>query len=416
MAVLLTLFSAHPALAKYASIIVDADTGVVLHEVNSDTRNYPASLTKMMTLYMTFEALGDGRFTLDQKLRVSKRASGQAPSKLGLKRGATITVRDSILAMVTKSANDVATVIAESLGGDETNFASMMTRKAEEKGMSNTTFRNASGLPNRHQRSTARDLAVLARSLLTDYPEYYHFFSVQSFSWNDSTYKNHNKMLKTYSVVDGIKTGYTRASGFNLAVSAVRYNRRLVGVVMGGRSAKSRNAHMATLLDKGFLAIRSDAVMTEFEKGQKQAPLDAKEKSQQATTAKAAETVKKAKVVKATKTVKIISAEKVYKEVWGVQVGSFLRYAPAHLAASSAARRLPSLLGNARVVVLPKKEDADTIYHARIIGLDEARARHVCKELKKNNFSCIAVPPEGRVSVDQSEAVGVATSKQTARK
>jgi len=312
MAVLLTLFSAHPALAKYASIIVDVDTGVVLHEVNADTRNYPASLTKMMTLYITFEALGDGRFTLDQKLRVSKRASGQAPSKLGLKVGETITVHDSILAMITKSANDVATVIAESLGGDETNFASMMTRKAKEKGMLSTTFRNASGLPNRRQRSTARDLSMLACSLLTDYPEYYHFFSVQSFSWNGSTYKNHNKMLKTYSMVDGIKTGYTRASGFNLAASAVRYNRRLVGVVMGGRSAKSRNVHMATLLDKGFRAIRSGVAMTELSKNQKQALLDAKGKSQQATTAKAAEEVKKAKAVKTTKTMKIITVKKVH--------------------------------------------------------------------------------------------------------
>jgi D-alanyl-D-alanine carboxypeptidase len=304
MAVLLTLFSAHPALAKYASIIVDVDTGVVLHEVNADTRNYPASLTKMMTLYMTFEALGDGRFTLDQKLRVSKRASGQAPSKLGLKRGETITVHNSILAMVTKSANDVATVIAESIGGDETNFANMMTRKAKEKGMSSTTFRNASGLPNRHQRSTARDLSVLARSLLTDYPEYYHFFSAQSFSWRGRTYKNHNKMLKTYSVVDGIKTGYTRASGFNLAASAVRYNRRLVGVIMGGRSAKLRNVHMATLLDKAFRAIRSGVAMTELGEDQKQAPLNAKEKAQQATVAKVVEAVKRAKAVKATKTVK----------------------------------------------------------------------------------------------------------------
>ena len=391
MAVLLVLFSAHPALAKYAAIIVDADTGAVLHEVNADTRNYPASLTKMMTLYMTFEALGDGRFTLDHKLRASKRASNQAPSKLGLKKGQSITVRDAILALVTKSANDVATIIAESLGKDEANFARMMTRKAKEIGMSSTTFRNASGLPNRRQLSTARDLSVLARGLLTDHPEYYHFFSVQSFSHNGKTYKNHNKMLKTYSGADGIKTGYIRASGFNLAASAARYDRRLVGVVMGGLSAKSRNIHMAKLLDKGFRVIRSGVAMKDMGESQKQALLKSKKKAQRATAAKA---VKKAKAA------------------WGVQVGAFSRYASAHLVASSAARRLPpSLLANAKVVVMPQKEENGMIYRARLIGLDKARARHVCEELKKDNFRCMAIPPKGKVSAALSAA-----DKQMVRK
>ena len=406
MAVLLVLCSASPALAKYAAIIVDADTGVVLHEVNADTRNYPASLTKMMTLYMAFAALEDGRFTLDQKLRTSKRASGQAPSKLGLKKGQTLTVRDAILALVTKSANDVATVIAESLGGDEVNFARMMTRKAKEMGMSSTTFRNASGLPNRRQRSTARDLSVLARGLLTDYPEYYHFFSARSFSWNGKTYKNHNKMLKTYNGADGIKTGYIRASGFNLAASAVRYNRRLVGVVMGGHSAKSRNVHMAKLLDKGFRSVRSGVAMTEMGENQKQALLKAKEKEQQASAAK---TAKKVKMARTAGTAEITPKKKVRKAVWGVQVGAFSRYAPAHLAASSAARRLPSLLGSARVVVLPMKEDSGMIYRARLMGLDETKARDACEELKRDNFGCVAVPPKGKVSAALRD-------KQTARK
>ncbi len=405
MAVLLVLFSASPALAKYAAIIVDADTGVVLHEVNADTRNYPASLTKMMTLYMAFAALENGRFTLDQKLRTSKRASGQAPSKLGLKKGETLTVRDAILALVTKSANDVATVIAETLGGDEVNFARMMTRKAKEMGMSSTTFRNASGLPNRRQRSTARDLSVLARGLLTDHPEYYHFFSARSFSWNGKTYKNHNKMLKTYNGTDGIKTGYIRASGFNLAASAVRHNRRLVGVVMGGRSAKSRNVHMAKLLDKGFRSIRSGVAMTEMGEDQKQALLEAKEKEQQATAAK---TAKKVKAARTAGTAEITPEKKVRKAVWGVQVGAFSRYAPAHLAASSAARRLPALLGGARVVVLPQKEASGMIYRARLMGLDETKARDACEELKRDNFGCVAVPPRGKISAALS-------SKQTAR-
>ncbi len=411
MAVLLVLFSAHPALAKYAAIIVDADTGAVLHEVNADTRNYPASLTKMMTLYMTFEALGDGRFTLDQKLRASKRASNQAPSKLGLKKGQSITVRDAILALVTKSANDVATIIAESLGEDEANFARMMTRKAKEIGMSSTTFRNASGLPNRRQLSTARDLSVLARGLLTDHPEYYHFFSVQSFSHNGKTYKNHNKMLKTYSGADGIKTGYIHASGFNLAASAARYDRRLVGVVMGGLSAKSRNIHMAKLLDKGFRVIRSGVAMKDMGESQKQALLESKKKTQLATAAKAAKKAKAAPAEKA-RMMKMAPVKKVRKAAWGVQVGAFSRYASAHLVASSAARRLPpSLLANAKVVVLPQKEENGMIYRARLIGLDKARARHVCEELKKDNFRCMAIPPKGKVSAALSAA-----DKQMVRK
>lgn len=403
MAALLVLFSAAPALAKYASIIVDADTGVVLHKVNADTRNYPASLTKMMTLYMTFEALGDRRFTLDRKLRVSKRAGGQAPSKLGLKKGGTITVRDAILALVTKSANDVATVIAESLGGDETNFARMMTRKAKEMGMSSTTFRNASGLPNRRQRSTARDLSVLARGLITDYPEYYHYFSAQSFSHNGKTYRNHNMLLETYNGADGIKTGYIHASGFNLAASAVRHGRRLIGVVMGGRSAKSRNVHMAKLLDKGFRTIRSSVAMTQMGESQKLALEEARSRSRKAAAAKAA---------------RKRFSKPPRKVVWGVQVGAFSRYAPAHRAASRAARRLPSLLGNARVVVLPRKQGSGMIYRARLMGLNETRARHACEELKKN-FGCVAVPPGGQVAAALWKANGTAeaaAAKQTARK
>ena len=383
VAVLFILFSAHPALAKYASIIVDADTGIVLHEINADTRNYPASLTKMMTIYMVFEALKDGRFTLNKKLHVSKRASGQTPSKLGLKKGATITVRDAILALVTKSANDVATVIAESLGEDEANFSRMMTRKAKEIGMSSTTFRNASGLPNRRQLSTARDLSVLAQGLITDYSEYYHFFAIQAFTYNDKTYKNPNKLLDTYNGADGIKTGYIRASGFNLAASAVRYDKRLVGVVMGGRSAKSRNVHMRKLLDKGFRAIRSGVAMKQAGDDQKQALLEVEEEAQRTTAMEAA---------------KMMPAKKVRKVVWGVQIGAFSRYAPAHLAASSAAQRLPSLLGNARVVVLPLKKESGMIYRARLIGFNETKARKACEELKKGDFSCVAGPSGGRAT------------------
>lgn len=244
-----------PAQAKYASIVIDADTGQVLHEVNADTRNYPASLTKMMTLYLTFEALEKGKLKIDQKLPVSRRAEGISPSKLGLKRGQSITVQEVILALVTKSANDAAVVIAEYLGGTEAKFAKIMTTKARAIGMGNTTFRNASGLPNRRQLSTARDMARLSQALLEDFPAYYSLFSTQQFSYGGRKHKNHNKLLVSYEGTDGIKTGYTRASGFNLAASVKRNNRRLIAVVFGGKSSRSRNSHIVKLLDRGFRQI-----------------------------------------------------------------------------------------------------------------------------------------------------------------
>ena len=244
---------AGPAQAKYAAIVVDAETGRVLFERNADTRNYPASLTKMMTLYMVFDAVERGRLSMNQRLKVSRRAAGQAPSRLGLKAGSTITVREAVLALVTKSANDVATVVAEALGdGKESTFARRMTDKAKTLGMSRTQFRNASGLPNRRQKSTARDMARLAVALQRDFPQYYKFFSAQRFSWKKRTYVNHNRLLADYTGTDGIKTGYTRASGFNLVASTKRNSTRLIGVVFGGKTSKTRNKHMVHIMNLGF--------------------------------------------------------------------------------------------------------------------------------------------------------------------
>ena len=245
-----------PAAAKYAAIVIDSDTGRVLHSVNADTRNFPASLTKMMTLYMVFEALEDGRLTMDQELRVSRRAAGQTPSRLGLKAGSHITVRDAIGALVVKSANDTATVVAEAIGETEIQFALMMTERARKLGMRSTTFRNASGLPNRGQLSTARDMSVLAMALLNDFPQHYGIFSAPKFKYGGRTYKSHNNLLASYTGTDGIKTGYTRASGFNLVASVERDGKRLVGVVFGGRTAKSRDAQMKKILNNSFEIAR----------------------------------------------------------------------------------------------------------------------------------------------------------------
>ena len=213
------------ASARYASVVIDTLTGQVLHEVNADTRNYPASLTKMMTLYLTFEALESGRWTLNTRLKVSRRASRMPASRLGLRRGERIRVEDAILALVTKSANDVAVVVAEALGRSETKFARLMNRKAQALGMSRTSFRNASGLPNRRQLSTARDMATLALALIEDFPDYYQYFSTADFKYRGRRHENHNALLAHYEGTDGIKTGYTRASGYNLVASSVRDGR-----------------------------------------------------------------------------------------------------------------------------------------------------------------------------------------------
>ena len=249
------VFAAEEAQARYASIVIDAETGEVLRSRNADIRRYPASLTKMMTLYLLFEAIDDGKLNLVSKLKVSKRAAGQSPSKLGLRAGSTIRVEDAIKALIVKSANDIAVVVAEALGGTEVEFAKKMTGKARALGMSRTTFRNASGLPNRKQRSTARDMARLARALLRDFPDRYHYFDDQRFRYRGRVHRSPNRLLGRYRGMDGIKTGYIRTSGFNLVASAERDGRRVIAVVFGGKTSRSRNAHMVNLLDLGFTRI-----------------------------------------------------------------------------------------------------------------------------------------------------------------
>ncbi|GEK49265.1 peptidase S11 [Bisbaumannia pacifica] len=237
---------------RYAAIVVDATSGEVLHAANAEAPRYPASLTKMMTLYLLFEALDEGRLSLDQPLPVSRQAAAMPASKLWLAAGDSIPVRDAIPALIIRSANDVAVVVAEALGGSEAAFAQMMTAKARELGMLDTRFRNASGLPDDLQVTTARDMANLAVRLMADFPHYYDNFGRTRFSFRGNQHNGHNRLLSNYDGADGLKTGFIRASGFNVATSARRGDRRLLAVVMGGFTAHSRDAHMTTLLDNGF--------------------------------------------------------------------------------------------------------------------------------------------------------------------
>lgn len=251
---------------QFSSIIVDGNSGAVLTSNNPDGSRHPASLTKIMTLYLLFERLDAGKMKLDTEMDVSEHASEQAPTKLGLRPGQTIKVEDAIKGLVTRSANDAAVVIAEAIGGDENDFAKLMTRKARALGMTRTVYRNASGLPDDDQVTTARDQATLGRAIQDRYPRYYRYFSTSVFNYRGQSIRNHNHLLGNVEGIDGIKTGYTRASGFNLVSSMRRGNRHLVGVVLGGRSGGSRDAIMRNLLAENLekaATTRTVAAITE---------------------------------------------------------------------------------------------------------------------------------------------------------
>ncbi|MCO5066046.1 MAG: D-alanyl-D-alanine carboxypeptidase [Rhizobiaceae bacterium] len=245
---LATSGSAAAASSKYAAIVVDARSGKVLYSANADSRRYPASLTKMMTLYLTFEALNSGKIRKNSPVAFSAQAAAQPPTKLGVKAGNSITVEQAIYALITRSANDAAMALAETLGGSQQRFAIMMTQKARSLGMRSTVFRNPNGLPDSGQFTTARDMATLGIALREHFPQYYSYFSVRSFTYGRQRIANHNKLLGRVRGVDGIKTGYTRASGFNLVSSVTDGNRRIVAVVMGGQSGPSRDKQMTQLI------------------------------------------------------------------------------------------------------------------------------------------------------------------------
>ncbi len=322
-----------------ASIVIDAKSGAILHGEAIDRAVHPASLAKMMTLYLTFEALKGRAFRAGTRLKTSAHAARQRPARLGLRRGDAITVQESILALVTKSANDVAVVLAEAISGSEARFADRMNAKAKHLGLRNTFFRNASGLHSGRQRSTSRDLALLAGALFRDFPEYATYFAVQKFRFKGRTHQNHNDFLKSYPGADGIKTGYIRASGYNLAASVSRGGKRLIGIVLGEKSPDAREQRMRTLFDHAF---------------QTAAILD---------------------------------------RSWEIRVGDIARLATAHLVASSAARRVPDLLRRADLTISTVRNKQGTLYRARFLGIRESLARKACESLQANGITCDIVSP-----------------------
>lgn len=401
------LGSAEALAAKAASIVIDARTGQVLHEQDADATTHPASLTKMMTLYLTFDALDDGRLTLDQALPVSSWAESMSPTKLGLRAGSTLRVETAILGLVTKSANDAAVVLAEALGGSETRFAEMMTRKARELGMRNTLFRNASGLPNMEQVTTARDFSILSRAMLYDHPKYYPYFSRRSFVYGGRPLANHNRLMSRYEGMDGIKTGYTVASGFNLAASATRDGRRLIGVVMGGKSAPSRDARMEALLDQAFgkpnRGREDGPAMASLERSKPRgaAAVEAEGDDEDEPAAKGKLAVRKppASVQKASapSAAPVASAAKGGASSWGIQVGAFSTRAAGQKALAQAVKQAPFLLRGAKQAVSEGKSGKDTVYRARMTGMDEKEARQACAALTKHGHRCVAVSPNEKL-------------------
>ena len=250
------------AAGRHAAMVIDANSGQVLHAQAADEPRYPASLTKMMTIYIVFELMEQGRIAPDTRILVSAEAARVSPSKLGLEPGSQISAMDAVKALITKSANDIAVALAEHVAGTEAKFAQLMTRKAHQLGMSATTFRNAHGLPDSGQITTARDMLTLALRLNDDFPKQYKLFALRSFSYGGATHRNHNTMLDTYKGMDGLKTGYTTPSGFNLVASVRRDGRHIVGAVFGGTTASARNAHMRTILDRALAKAATERTRT----------------------------------------------------------------------------------------------------------------------------------------------------------
>ncbi len=356
--------SAKAAGNNYSSLVMDAESGEVLYAVNADTPRYPASLTKMMTLYVLFDALERGRTSLHDSIYISSHAASQPPSKIGLPAGSQISVENAILALVTKSANDIAAAIAEHLAGSEDAFAERMTARAHAIGMTNSQFRNASGLPDNEQMTTARDMAKLGHALIRTYPQYYPYFSTASFYYGGHSHPNHNRMLNSYDGVDGIKTGFINASGFNLVASAKRDQGRLIGVVFGARSSAQRARIMGTLLDSGFTALQTgvfpevpaDAVMTA-----------------DASPGRGEQTADAASSVGAG---------------WAIQVGQHNSRLSALQAGKRAADAVGAITPANLKVVEQRGRKGTTAYVTRFAGLTQAEAKAACRSLQSGGQPC----------------------------
>lgn len=389
-ALLFSAGSAHAQInsSKYAALVVNADNGTILHQRNANALRYPASLTKMMTLYLAFDAIETGKLRPNMMLRVSSNAASQSPLKLGLRAGQQISVRDAMMGLIVKSANDASVVLAEAIAGSEWQFARQMTAKARELGMNNTTFKNASGLPNPQQVSTAVDLAKLGIALKRDYPDFFPMFSTTSFKFRGARIESHNRVVKNYRGATGLKTGYVNASGFNLITTATRNNVNLVGVVLGGVTAKKRDAHMISLLDNGFakLGVTQQHAKTNTEK--KSTASAQKKQTQKKAVAQKKQPSKKA-VAQKKQNKQPKFAEVKRQRAWAIQVGKYNRERDAINAVAHAMDLAGDHLEASKVSFTRNK--AKKVHTAKLANLTESQARNACSALRSARESCQVV-------------------------
>jgi len=348
---LILVLVSNSILAKRAAIIIDFENKDVLFEINADTLNYPASLTKMMTLFITFDYLHKNKISWDTKMKVSHVAASRSPSKLFLEEGSSISVKDAIMALIIKSANDVATVISEHISGSEREFAKLMTRYSRDIGMTKTKFKNASGLPNKAQMTTARDIAILSDAIISKFPEEYKLFRHEKFLWKGKTYKTHNRLMQSYEGGDGIKTGYIKDSGFQLAFSAVRGNKRLIGVYFGGDTGKQRDNSLAFLMNKEFneLGINTSKIK----------PLK-----------------------------KIENKKNSKKGIYKIVVGTFKYKKNAKTHLNLIKKKYPKTTDNKEAKVVMIKNNGRNLYESRFQFFSKKDAKTACLRLKKYNRDC----------------------------
>lgn len=382
--------------AAYADIVIDAESGEILHATDPDRLRHPASLTKMMTLYLTFQAIEAGRVGLNQYLPVSVNAAEQQPSKLGLRPGQRIRLEDAVMGIVTESANDAAVAVAEWLGGTESGFAAMMTRQAHALGMTKTHFNNPSGLPNDGQVTTAHDMAILGDALVYHFPDFYTYFSHDEFTYAGLTHHNHNHLMDRYDGMDGIKTGYIRASGFNLVASAKRGSTRLIGVVFGGHSTLERDNRMAQLLDQAFDHVENGTTTTNAPDNgaEGDADDDSSASGYVKLPAKGASKFSDSVTTKRSLTATKVSAG---SNTWGVQIGAYSDAEVAQKVLNALIKGAPQILGNAKPEIqrVPSGSPPNevTLYRARLMSLDQHTAEAVCASFNKQGQICQTIAP-----------------------
>lgn len=383
------------AVKRYASIVVDSDTEAIIHARQDEEPRYPASLTKIMTLYLTFDALNAGTLKIDEPLTVSRHAASTPPFGLGLRRGQRITVDQAIQALTVRSANDAAVVLAERIAGSESAFADLMTKKARALNMQNTTFKTPHGLPHPEQVTTARDMAKLAVATHTNHQRYYHYFGQSHFTWKGRRHRNTNSLLHWLEGVDGFKTGFTNASGYNLVISAERDGRRIVAVVLGGASGKSRDRHMQDMIERSFNVIKSSPPP---ERRPVTIAASAEPQPVQSATVPHVLHLRRhgndiATIRQGASHFKVPSKD--YNSRWSIQVGTFAT-APAAQGQINTLATLPHAgLPHNRGVVLPFDRGQGPVYLARFTALTAMQAQEACRVLMDVTPRCLVIAPGG---------------------